>query len=60
MAFGVSAGMEAYLGEGIKWYLVSGIEWVYLGAVVVLAALAGLVPAMKAYKTSVAANLVAV
>lgn len=60
MAWGVSAGMEAYLGEGIKWYVVSGIEWVYLCAVVVLAALAGLVPAMKAYKTSVAANLVAV
>jgi putative ABC transport system permease protein len=60
MAFGVSAGMEAYLGEGIKWYLVTGVEWVYLAAVVALAALAGLVPAMKAYKTSVAANLVAV
>jgi hypothetical protein len=52
--------MEAYLGEGIKWYLVTGVEWVYLAAVVTLAALAGLVPAMKAYKTSVAANLVAV
>ena len=60
MAFGVSAGMEAYLGEGIEWYLVTGVEWVYLAAVVALAALAGLVPAMKAYKTSVAANLVAV
>ncbi|HZZ45092.1 MAG TPA: ABC transporter permease [Tepidisphaeraceae bacterium] len=59
LGWGVSAGMEAYLGEGISWYVVSGIEWVYLAAVVLLAALAGLVPAMKAYKTSVAANLVA-
>jgi putative ABC transport system permease protein len=60
LAMGVSLGMEAYIGEGLRWYVVSGIEWVYLGAVVILAVLAGLVPAMKAYKTSVAANLVAV
>lgn len=35
------------------------VEWLYLAGVVVIAALAGLVPALKAYQTSVADNLVA-
>jgi putative ABC transport system permease protein len=60
LAAGVSVGMERYLGEGFNWWKVDGVEWIYLGAVVVLATLAGLVPAMKAYRTSVAANLSAV
>lgn len=58
LAAGVSAGMERYLGEGFAWWRMDGLEWIYLGAVVVLATLAGLVPAMKAYKTPVATNLV--
>lgn len=47
------------LGEGINWVAVSSEEWLYLLAVVVLSALAGLVPALKAYKTPVATHLVA-
>lgn len=45
------------LGEGISWWTVGGWEIMYLAAVVVLAVLAGLVPALKAYKTPVAQNL---
>jgi hypothetical protein len=36
-----------------------GLELLYAVAVVILAVLAGLVPAVKAYKTPVATNLVA-
>ncbi len=46
------------LGEGINWIRVGGKEFIFLAAVVALATLAGLVPALKAYRTSVAANLV--
>lgn len=51
--------LRSRLGEGINWVLVGGDEWLYLLAVCVLAVLAGLVPAMKAYRTPVARNLVA-
>ncbi len=47
-------------GENLSyngWELVS--EGIYVVAVIVLAIVAGLVPAMKAYRTSVATNLVA-
>lgn len=47
------------LGEGIAWYRVGAIEIAYLVAVVIIAVLAGLAPAMKAYRTPVAVNLVA-
>lgn len=46
------------LGQSIAWYRVSGPELLALVAAVVVAALAGLVPAMKAYKAPVAVNLV--
>jgi putative ABC transport system permease protein len=46
------------VGQGINWVAVSGWELLYLLVVVGLSALAGLVPAMKAYKTDVATNLV--
>lgn len=46
-------------GEGIDWLSVSGWEIAYLGGVVLLAVLAGLVPAMKAWSTPVAENLAA-
>jgi putative ABC transport system permease protein len=49
---------EQVLGETINWLNVGWGEWVYLVAVVVLALLAGLVPALKAYSTPVATNLV--
>src|SRR5205823_5373910 len=60
---GLSAIGSSYLrqtmGEGVNWISIGGEEWAYLAAVVVLAFLAGLVPAMKAYRTPVATNLVA-
>ena len=45
--------------NGINWLAVGREETLYLGAVVVIAVLAGLVPALKAYRTPVATNLVA-
>jgi putative ABC transport system permease protein len=55
----VSIFTQRYLGESLNWLAVRPGEWIYLLAVVILAALAGLVPAMKAYRTPVATNLVA-
>jgi putative ABC transport system permease protein len=54
-----SVFFEQTLGERINWLRPDRWELVYLGAVVVLAVLAGLVPGLKAYKTPVATNLVA-
>jgi putative ABC transport system permease protein len=47
------------LGEDINWLAPDRWEGVYLVGVVVIAVLAGLVPALKAYRTPVATNLVA-
>ena len=47
------------VGQGFDWIVVGSDEVVYLGLVVVIAVLAGLVPALKAYRTPVATNLVA-
>ena len=56
---GVASGyFRRSLGEDINWIRVDAYEWEYLAAVVVLSLLAGLVPAMKAYRTPVATNLV--
>lgn len=46
------------VGEGFNWINVPLEEWLYLLAVVGLSVLAGLVPALKAYRTPVADNLV--
>jgi putative ABC transport system permease protein len=54
-----SAYMERLVGEGLKWFVVNPSEWLYLAAVVAMAVAAGLVPALKAYRTPVATNLVA-
>jgi putative ABC transport system permease protein len=58
---GLGAAGSAYLsqliGEGINWIGVGVEEFVYLMLVVVIALAAGLVPALKAYSTPVAANL---
>ena len=51
--------MERTLGQGFNALAVGGEEIAYLAGVVVLAVLAGLVPALKAYRTPVATNLVA-
>jgi putative ABC transport system permease protein len=56
---GGSAYMQATFGEALNWMSVSWEEPVYLLAVVVLAVIAGLVPAIKVYRTPVATNLVA-
>jgi putative ABC transport system permease protein len=48
-----------FVGQGINWLRTDQFEWIYLGAVIVIALIAGLVPAMKAYRTPVATNLVA-
>ena len=50
---------ERVVGEPINWTRVSVYEWEFLLAVTIVAVLAGLVPAMKAYRTPVATNLVA-
>ena len=59
LAGGASYYFNQFLGEGIHWYRASLIEWIYLGGVVIVALLAGLIPAAKAYRTPVATNLVA-
>jgi putative ABC transport system permease protein len=53
-----SAFVSRFLGQGFNWLLIGGEEWIYLAGVVVLSALAGLAPAVLAYRTPVAANLV--
>jgi putative ABC transport system permease protein len=50
---------QRVVGEPINWVKVSGYEWFFLLGVTIVAVLAGLVPAMKAYRTPVATNLVA-
>jgi hypothetical protein len=47
------------VGEGFNWLNIAAGEWIYLMVVVALSILAGLVPALKAYRTPVADNLVA-
>jgi putative ABC transport system permease protein len=52
-----SAAMERLLGESINWMVVDTRQWLYLAGVVVLSLLAGLAPALLAYRTPVASNL---
>jgi putative ABC transport system permease protein len=59
LGFFGSIALNNMIGEGFDWVATDQWEWLYLLAVVVLAVLAGLVPAMKAYRTPVATNLVA-
>jgi len=54
-----SVFLNKTMGESINWLTVGKGEIWYLLAVCVMALLAGLVPAMKAYRTPVANNLVA-
>src|SRR5690606_31285847 len=46
--------LERRFGEGIAWYAIGPGEIYFLLGVLVIAGLAGLVPALKAYKTPVA------
>lgn len=54
-----SAAMERAIGQGFPWLTLGAEQAWYLLSVIVLTVLAGLVPALKAYNTPVAANLVA-
>jgi putative ABC transport system permease protein len=54
-----SVYFQRVLGSSIHWSRLDQWELLTLIGVVVLAVLAGLVPAMKAYRTPVATNLVA-
>ncbi len=55
---GASSVMMRRVGEGFDWVSVGRDELGFLGLVVLIALFAGLVPALKAYKTPVATNLV--
>jgi putative ABC transport system permease protein len=55
-----SAFFARILGEGINWLAWDSMELLYLLAVVGICLIAGLVPAIKAYRVPVADNLVAV
>jgi putative ABC transport system permease protein len=50
--------MQRFVGESIDWVAIGPAEGLYLGVVVLIAFLAGLVPALKAYRSPVATNLV--
>lgn len=52
--------MDQHVGQGFAWWIVTAQQVQYLIGVVVLAVLAGLAPALKAYRTPVATNLSAV
>jgi putative ABC transport system permease protein len=57
LAAAASEVLRRRLGEGMNWWTAGPWEIAYLAGVVLLAVLAGLVPALKAYKTPVAQNL---
>jgi Flp pilus assembly pilin Flp len=59
IAAGGSAYLDRLIGSGIDWTAIHYHELLYLLAVVLIAVLAGLVPALKAYRTPVATNLTA-
>lgn len=54
-----SSIMERTIGQGFNWFSPRPDEWLYCAVVVGIALVAGLVPALKAYQTPVATNLVA-
>ena len=54
-----SVYLHRLLGQRIRWMMFDRYELLCLLGVVVIAVLAGLVPALKAYRTPVATNLVA-
>jgi putative ABC transport system permease protein len=54
----VSGYLNATFGQGFNWITIRPDEWLYVLLVGVIAFFAGLVPALKAYGTPVATNLV--
>jgi putative ABC transport system permease protein len=59
IAAGGSTYMQRLMGEGLNWSRIGREEPLYLAFVVLIAVFAGLVPAIKAYRTPVATNLAA-
>ena len=59
ISFGGSEFAYEQFGQRLHWWQPDLSEPAYLAGVIVLALLAGLVPALKAYRTPVATNLVA-
>ncbi|HEX2970963.1 MAG TPA: FtsX-like permease family protein [Tepidisphaeraceae bacterium] len=59
LAGGGSLFVQKWVGQGLQWVASDRQEWLYLAVVVALAVIAGLVPALKAYRTPVATNLTA-
>ena len=57
IAAGGSTYMQRLMGEGLNWSRMGREEPLYLAFVILIAAVAGLVPAIKAYRTPVATNL---
>jgi putative ABC transport system permease protein len=55
----VSGYLNATFGQGFDWWSVRLDEWLFVLLVGAIAFLAGLVPALKAYRTPVATNLIA-
>lgn len=60
LGLGGSVFMNHLIGQEIHWMATGPREWIYLWIVVLLAVVAGFVPAMRAYQTPVATHLVAV
>ncbi len=58
IAAGGSAYLRRLMGAGFAWHTIAWPELAFLGGVVIIAFLAGLVPALKAYQVTVADNLV--
>lgn len=52
-----SAYLQTFMGEGFNYLAIGQFIWLYILGTVTLAALAGLVPALKAYSVPVATNL---
>jgi ABC-type antimicrobial peptide transport system permease subunit len=50
--------MTQTIGQGFDWWTVGSDQLIYWAVVVVIAVVAGLVPALKAYSVPVATNLV--
>ncbi len=59
LAAAASVALHGAMGEGLNWLRVSLAQGLYFVAAIALSIIAGLVPALKAYSTSVAENLVA-
>ncbi|HYO10155.1 MAG TPA: ABC transporter permease [Tepidisphaeraceae bacterium] len=59
LAAGGSLYMSRFLGQSLRWFSFDRFELLTLLGVTVIAVLAGLVPALKAYRVPVATNLVA-